>query len=363
MTQSEKEGYSPKVDQYAFAMLIFFVLEKKHPYAGESTHATAVKIRSGELPKFSDELLEDSQASVLIQIFQQCAAIDPSQRPSWVAILKDLLSLRVYGGLERSPSSSGVSSSAASSSSDSAVVNLVNSTELYESLAKQQESPQRFAERAWDLHSLSLLKSVKDVKKFAWTKAASIYKEVVSTERSYVDQLYQIIEIEKKASELELLPAQDIANLFPQIKNLFELHIPLLRALGSGAELSQELSSHLPGTVDSYTQYFQQYEQALAILDKLTDINHPFVKWYEQNKKPDALQLSNLLIVPVQRLCKYPLFLGSYRKLAPLCWHDIVEKNIQDVETCISSIDSSQSAIPDFEEQLKIALQFLAQRD
>ncbi|KAL6310478.1 hypothetical protein BKA93DRAFT_721340 [Sparassis latifolia] len=143
----------------------------------------------------------------------------------------------------------------------------------------------------------------------------NIIKELVETERKYVQDLESMQKYSNAASQNNVIDQDTIHLLFPNLNKLLNFQRKFLIKLESVAELSwDEQRWGLPFIENEdefavYEPYCANYIMASEILlqeeQNLAALNHVL----------DAkVELPAFLIKPVQRICKYPLLLESLLK-------------------------------------------------
>ncbi|CAL8088804.1 unnamed protein product [Calicophoron daubneyi] len=92
-----------------------------------------------------------------------------------------------------------------------------------------------------------------------------------------------------------------------------------------------------------YHNYCLNYDSALAYLDSLRKAEQfgEFEKWCEQDPRCRRLQLTDLLVAPMQHYMKIPLMLASIRRYTV----DPTAKEI--LSTCLDKVESSLKALED----------------
>ena len=148
--------------------------------------------------------------------------------------------------------------------------------------------------------------------------------EVLNTERAYNLDLGHLI-----AHKSALAGRADNVLFHPSLESLVPLHAELLRKLEAATSDADERSVETATAVGRalakvvpylklYAGYCVNYPQALEVLAGLR--GQPAAASTLSGvaaARPQADSLESLLIKPVQRLCKYPLFLRELLKLVP----------------------------------------------
>ncbi|KAG8835730.1 hypothetical protein FRC17_001521 [Serendipita sp. 399] len=145
----------------------------------------------------------------------------------------------------------------------------------------------------------------------------NLVRELIETERKYCQDLEIMQSYADSLRKRDIVDADTIHRLFPALGKLTDFQRKLLIHMESMAENGLDdqdwglcFSLHEPEFA-IYDAYIANYSQALdlALAEKTTltaasDIINP-------------AQLPAFLIKPVQRLCRYPMLLGSLLKLTP----------------------------------------------
>jgi serine/threonine protein kinase len=84
--------YSPKVDQFAYAMILYELLQGAPPFRAYTAEEATVQLALGHRPEFRDGLNDE-----LCRLVRRCWAHEPCERPSFAealavleAVLEDL---------------------------------------------------------------------------------------------------------------------------------------------------------------------------------------------------------------------------------------------------------------------------------
>ncbi|KAF8971148.1 hypothetical protein BDZ97DRAFT_1753477 [Flammula alnicola] len=143
----------------------------------------------------------------------------------------------------------------------------------------------------------------------------NIIREMVETERKYVQDLEIMQKYSNALSQANLMDQDTIHLLFPNLNKLLNFQRKFLIRLESTAELpwqEQRWGQHFLESEDEfivYEPYCANYTNATELMlaneQNLVPLNHLI------NVKGE---LPGLLIKPIQRICKYPLLLDSLIK-------------------------------------------------
>ncbi|XP_061687100.1 proto-oncogene vav-like [Syngnathoides biaculeatus] len=165
-----------------------------------------------------------------------------------------------------------------------------------------------------------LMRTVKPETKCGVDKRECCLQEIKQTEGKYTDTLESILQHFKKPLG-KFLEAQDIESIFVNIQDLATLHRELLdeiqRSLGNGAKNLHRVFVNYKERLLLYGRYCSQVEMATKHLDKLASRREDVrMKLEECSNRANSgrFSLRDLLMVPMQRVLKYPLLLQELVK-------------------------------------------------
>ncbi|XP_044045715.1 rho guanine nucleotide exchange factor 38 isoform X2 [Siniperca chuatsi] len=164
-------------------------------------------------------------------------------------------------------------------------------------------------------------------------RRAKVIQELVQTEKDYLTDLELCIR--EVVQPLRNLQVVDVDRLFTNMETLCEVSAALLHRLHE-AMADPDLEAVVIGEVfiqakaaleDVYKIYCYHHDDAnmsLKSYEKEEEIKQHFAtcvlalkKIYDQEGKPNLLNMGSLLIKPVQRIMKYPLLLGELWQATP----------------------------------------------
>ncbi|KAM3865497.1 rho guanine nucleotide exchange factor 38 [Diretmus argenteus] len=165
------------------------------------------------------------------------------------------------------------------------------------------------------------------------SRRAKVIQELVQTERDYLTDLELCIrEVVKPLRDKQVV---DVDRLFTNMETVCEVSAALLHRL-QGAIAEPDPEALVIGEVfiqakaaleDVYKIYCYHHGDANSLLksyEKEEEIKQHFImcvlalkKIYDQEGKPNLLDMGSLLIKPVQRIMKYPLLLGELWQATP----------------------------------------------
>jgi hypothetical protein len=141
------------------------------------------------------------------------------------------------------------------------------------------------------------------------------------TERNFVFDLELLLELfVKPIRAREILPLRVAQDLFINIESLADFHRHLYKQLQADASplgITRAFSPSMLAELEQlYTVYMGHYEKALELYYDRRDNAAQFRKFLKQCADFHEKSISNLLVTPMQRVCKYELMLKSIIR-----WH------------------------------------------
>ncbi|KAJ3450697.1 faciogenital dysplasia protein [Anaeramoeba flamelloides] len=147
--------------------------------------------------------------------------------------------------------------------------------------------------------------------------------EIISTEKTYVQQLKIIIdEFLIPLKKTKIIDPNEIKNIFSNIESIYGLNHRLyldLEKRKSNLETRQwfDLFTRFIPFLKLYTDFVNNYENALETIRKNIQNNNSFATFLEQTHQSEKLQgfkIFDLLITPVQRIPRYVLLIQGVIK-------------------------------------------------
>lgn len=169
-------------------------------------------------------------------------------------------------------------------------------------------------------------------------KRMHIMEEILSTERTYVTQLREIFSIYAEPIEKNELLCSDLHRLvFNDLSVILLLNQEFLNELeatyqqylvdvenGVASSLIGHLFKRRSPTFKLYTNYINNYEQSLHVIEEQTERNKAF-RSFRNSVSQHLIQtnsrntdLSSFMILPVQRIPRYQLLLRDLIKSTPI---------------------------------------------
>eukprot|EP01117_Protostelium_nocturnum_P019528 TRINITY_DN8485_c0_g1_i4.p1 TRINITY_DN8485_c0_g1~~TRINITY_DN8485_c0_g1_i4.p1 ORF type:complete len:859 (+),score=310.87 TRINITY_DN8485_c0_g1_i4:195-2771(+) len=156
-------------------------------------------------------------------------------------------------------------------------------------------------------------------------KRQEIILELADTEEAYVDDLNVLIEVFMVGCK-RLLDKQQIGAIFANIETIVPLHVELLKSLQEARKNNPKITNIaeiLEPYVDRLKFYAVYCSNQPTTIPKLSDYQEKstalrmFLEECLLNPECRQMNLSSYLIKPLQRLCRYPLFLKELLKHTP----------------------------------------------
>lgn len=187
-----------------------------------------------------------------------------------------------------------------------------------------------------------------------------VLNEILNTERDYVRNLAFLQSaflqrIRQTPENLQCLTPEQVKILFSNIESILEVHCKFLSALDGNLQPEPQ-SHHSLGHVflqfrerfSVYGEYCSNHEKALRLLMELNKIPH--VRTFLLHlmllggKKSTDVPLEGYLLSPIQRICKYPLFLKELLKRTPKKHPDYpaVEEALQAMKAVCCNINETK---------------------
>ena len=150
------------------------------------------------------------------------------------------------------------------------------------------------------------------------TRRRLLIRELVESEERYIRDLGLVVsDFKGKLLKLKIISGEESGVLFSNIDQIRQLNELFFATIIGQAESLKHYSVVFEKVEKEihffklYFEYFNNFPQSNALLDKLAD-NHDFASFMDQaraNPKYHQLTLKDYLIKPVQRLPKYVLLM------------------------------------------------------
>eukprot|EP01004_Peranema_trichophorum_P004997 NODE_387_length_2820_cov_59.897664_g332_i0.p1 GENE.NODE_387_length_2820_cov_59.897664_g332_i0~~NODE_387_length_2820_cov_59.897664_g332_i0.p1 ORF type:complete len:881 (+),score=134.76 NODE_387_length_2820_cov_59.897664_g332_i0:47-2644(+) len=157
--------------------------------------------------------------------------------------------------------------------------------------------------------------SDKEEEEEAWGSALELYY----TEQTYVKNMMLLLEeYQKPLAESNLLKSCVIATIFSNVDQIVELHKGFLSSLekvvlqsSTQLDIGELLQNFFPSMRTTYVTYITGFDEATSTLDRemLKTSVRNFLNGIHHSGASNGLSITDLLIMPVQRVARYPLML------------------------------------------------------
>ncbi|GMM37747.1 Rho family guanine nucleotide exchange factor [Saccharomycopsis crataegensis] len=149
----------------------------------------------------------------------------------------------------------------------------------------------------------------------------NVLREMVETERKYVQDLEIMLAYKNELRQAELIPAESLHVLFPNLNQIVDMQRRLLVGLEANALAPPKLQRIGSIFLHSF-EPFKAYEPWSLGHKAAAEILHQEMLNMERSSTiiRGELELNSFLLKPVQRLCKYPLLLKELVKYTDKTW-------------------------------------------
>ncbi|XP_068869386.1 rho guanine nucleotide exchange factor 38 isoform X1 [Aphelocoma coerulescens] len=201
----------------------------------------------------------------------------------------------------------------------------------------------------------SLQKDEEEVSRRMMARRVKIITELMQTEKDYISDLDLCIKEVIQPLRNKQIARFDVDGLFSNIELVHQLSAKLLSLLEEATtdveppmqiigEVFLEIKGPLEDTYKIYCYHhddahtmLESYEKDEELKQHLRDCVQSLKKRYEEEGKPNLIDLGSLLIKPVQRLMKYPLLLHELLNSTPASHPD--HKALQDALFVMKNIN------------------------
>lgn len=157
-------------------------------------------------------------------------------------------------------------------------------------------------------------------------------QELLDTESKYVRDLNLIVEqFQKPLQANNVLNARQLSDIFSIIRDFIPLHEQLLKELSE--TVNKPYAEQCPGQIflamadylKMYTGFCASQTNIAQRISDLTKSNSTFRKFLDAKLKDEKLRgltLTAFLVMPIQRVCRFPLLLKQIAKSTPVSHPD-----------------------------------------
>jgi len=180
-----------------------------------------------------------------------------------------------------------------------------------------------------------------------------VYDEITNTEEQYVEDMKCVLSLFAEPMERDsVLTKKQIVDIFSNLDQIVAVNRSILHQIKARRK-SQVLSKVIADVFHEYAPrmgvyatYCINYHNALRTVKQLKSTNDRFVQYLDDASKRDELRglnLESMLIKPVQRICKYQLFLRDLLKNMDKDHKNrsLLEKALADVKSTASKVNAA----------------------
>eukprot|EP00939_MAST-03C_sp_MAST-3C-sp1_P005103 g5103.t1 len=179
-----------------------------------------------------------------------------------------------------------------------------------------------------------------------------VYDEITDTEAQYIDDMRNVLTLFANPMQRDkIVTKEDCDAIFSNLGQIVAINATILRQIKYKRK-SQILSKVIADVFHAnaakmsvYTTYCINYHNALKTVKRLKATNTVFVQFLDSlasNVELRGLNLESLLIKPVQRICKYQLFLRDLLKSM-----DKEHKNRPLIEKALADVKQTATKVND----------------
>ena len=185
-----------------------------------------------------------------------------------------------------------------------------------------------------------------------------IFQEILSTERSYVNSIENIVKhyiepLKQQINETDdpVVTNEEMLKLFSNIEVILKVNLELLQQLEERNKLWKEQGNDRCGDIfistspyfKLYSEYEKYSETSIALMNNKLLLNERFLDFeYSKLSLCNGLSLSALLIMPIQRIPRYRLLLED---LIRNTWTD--HSDYTSLENALTAIKSVAQSLND----------------
>ncbi|XP_018409975.1 PREDICTED: rho guanine nucleotide exchange factor 38 [Nanorana parkeri] len=203
----------------------------------------------------------------------------------------------------------------------------------------------------------SPIQDTEELRRRKMEKRAKIISELIQTEKDYLNDLELCIkEVVHPLREYHS-DHFDVDALFSNIESVCQISAKLVSLLEEAltdvdkelqviGELFLEIKCPLEDVYKIYCYHhdeahtlLESYEKDQELKNHMRQCTQSLKKIYEEQGKPNLLDMGSLMIKPIQRVMKYPLLLCELLNSTPQCHPDF--KTLKDAFTAIKDVNSN----------------------
>lgn len=145
---------------------------------------------------------------------------------------------------------------------------------------------------------------------------SKVFKEIIETERKYVQDLELLFQYKEEVKEAELISSEQIHVLFPNLNDIIDFQRRFLNGLECNINVPTKFQRIGSVFIHAANGPFKAYEPwTIGQLSAIDLINKEASNLKKSSTLLDpGFELQSYIIKPIQRLCKYPLLLKELIK-------------------------------------------------
>nr|DBA28857.1 TPA: hypothetical protein GDO54_009148 [Pyxicephalus adspersus] len=203
----------------------------------------------------------------------------------------------------------------------------------------------------------SPIQDTEELRRRKMEKRAKIISELIQTEKDYLNDLELCIKEVVLPLREHHSDRFDVDALFSNIESVCQISAKLVSLLEEATtdvdqelqaigELFLEIKCPLEDVYKIYCYHhddahtlLESYEKDQELKEYMRQCTQSLKKIYEEQGKPNLLDMGSLMIKPIQRVMKYPLLLCELLNSTPQCHPDF--KTLQDAFTAIKEVNGN----------------------
>ncbi|XP_073457960.1 rho guanine nucleotide exchange factor 38 [Aquarana catesbeiana] len=203
----------------------------------------------------------------------------------------------------------------------------------------------------------SPIQDTEELQRRKMEKRAKIISELIQTEKDYLNDLELCIKEVVHPLREHHSDRFDVDALFSNIESVCQISAKLVSLLEEATtnvdqelqvigELFLEIKCPLEDVYKIYCYHhdeahslLESYEKDQELKEYMRQCTQSLKKIYEEQGKPNLLDMGSLMIKPIQRVMKYPLLLCELLNSTPQCHPDF--KTLQDAFTAIKDVNGN----------------------
>jgi hypothetical protein len=201
-------------------------------------------------------------------------------------------------------------------------------------------------------------------------KRQEVIFEIITTEEDYVEDLELILNLYIRPLEKnKLIRTKDMSIIFSNIEQVLPVNQELLRSLDEQQQRNPVIDSvgeiliRVSDYLKMYTMYCSNHPYALMKLQSVRQ-NKPVAKFMDSvQMMPQSckMDLSHFLLKPIQRVCKYPLFVRELLRYTKQDHpdHEALHRALLKIEAVVTTINEGARHTENVHKMIELQSKFL----